>query len=209
MCSSSSIHPSIHHTLSFTVAPLSDSLLFCVAFHKTWCTWGGVRLQPPEGRVAGGEEYGGGEEKRTPYGLKKPEFLAHLQDADPEHWKVERWHRSDWFCSAADVQPSLHGREDKNSSPWTAAWRNLSAFLNLCQFLFVPCKSLYYSSHDISTVLRPACFAKYLLICAMTVVIRRFWQTVFVNKKSCTNVTKTTRKAIHECRRWPTILFCL
>lgn len=39
----------------------------------------------PGGGGAGGEECGGGEEKRTPYGLKKPEFLAHLQDADPEH----------------------------------------------------------------------------------------------------------------------------
>lgn len=39
----------------------------------------------PGGEGAGGEECGGGEEKRTPYGLKKTEFLAHLQDADPEH----------------------------------------------------------------------------------------------------------------------------
>lgn len=28
---------------------------------------------------------GGGEEKQTPYGLEELEFLAHLQDADPEH----------------------------------------------------------------------------------------------------------------------------
>lgn len=31
------------------------------------------------------EKSGGGEEKQTPYGLEELEFLAHLQDADPEH----------------------------------------------------------------------------------------------------------------------------
>lgn len=28
---------------------------------------------------------GGGEGKQTPYGLEELEFLANLQDADPEH----------------------------------------------------------------------------------------------------------------------------
>lgn len=61
------------------------------------------------------EESEGGEGEQTPYGLEELEFLAHVQDADPEQWKVERWHRSYWFCSAADAQRSAHGYEDKNS----------------------------------------------------------------------------------------------
>lgn len=37
-----------------------------------------------EERVQEGKS-GGGEEKQTPYGLEELEFLAPLQDADPEH----------------------------------------------------------------------------------------------------------------------------
>ncbi len=37
-----------------------------------------------EERVQEGQS-GGGEENQTPYGLEELEFLADLQDADPEH----------------------------------------------------------------------------------------------------------------------------
>ncbi len=114
------------------------TLIFCVAFHKTWCTWGWVRLQPwGKGCRRGRAEVVGG--KQTPYGLEELEFLANLQDADPEHWKVEPWHRSDWFCSAADVQRSAHGYEDKNSLLWSTAWRNCSEFKSL-PIYSVPCQ---------------------------------------------------------------------
>lgn len=38
-----------------------------------------------EGCRRGRVEVQSGEEKQTPYGVEEQEFLAHLQDADPEH----------------------------------------------------------------------------------------------------------------------------
>lgn len=108
---------------------LSRTLFLCVAFHKTWSTWGWVRLQSwRKGCRRGRVEL---VRRKGPYGLEELEFLARLQNADPEHWKVEHWHRSDWFCSAADVQRSAHGYEDKNSLLWSTAWRNCSEFKSL------------------------------------------------------------------------------
>lgn len=80
-----------------------------------------------EERVQGGRG-GGCKKTQTPYGLEELEFMAHLQYADPEHWKVGHWLQSDWFCSAADVQRGTHGYEDKNSLQWPTAWRNCSEF---------------------------------------------------------------------------------
>lgn len=55
------------------------------------------------------------------YGVKEQIFLADVHDADAEHSTVERWHRSIWMCSAAEVQRSALGHEDKNSSLWFTA----------------------------------------------------------------------------------------
>lgn len=118
-------YPSIMLSLSLSYGP--ETLILSVAFHKTRCTRGWVGLQPWRKGCWWGQG-GGGEEKQTPYGLEELEFLALLQDADPQHWKVENWHRSDWCCSAADVQRSAHGYEDKNSLLWSTVWRNRSEF---------------------------------------------------------------------------------
>lgn len=69
------------------------SLLFscflCKKIYLKICQVAALEVGMKEGRC------GGGEEKQTPYGREKLDFLAHLQDADPERWKVEHWHRSD------------------------------------------------------------------------------------------------------------------
>lgn len=66
----------IHHAPS--VQRLSSFVLLFLRHNvRSGCSPGGVWVQE------GGS--GGGEEKQTPYGLEELEFLAQLQDADPEH----------------------------------------------------------------------------------------------------------------------------
>lgn len=69
--------------------PYFFSCFLCKKIYLKICQVAALKVGVKEGRC------GGGEEKQTPYGLEKLDFLAHLQDADPEHWKVEHWHRSD------------------------------------------------------------------------------------------------------------------